>query len=263
MITRFLSVLLFAASLPAADVHRIGMIADPGIKECSGIVASRQHAGVFWTHNDGKKERLYAIDRKGATIAEFKVKGAKFEDWEDIALDGANNLYAADTGNNEGKRREVAVYQFPEPDPRSSEKSVHIARHWVLRYPARPWDCESLFIVATNAYLVSKVRHNQRAELYVFALADASGPVTPTSVGRLAMDSPVTAATLSADGKRLAAISKLGAYFFEFDPAPGKVLRPTRHIPLLHDSTEACTFVPEGLLVAAESRELFLFTIGN
>jgi hypothetical protein len=253
--------ILFVLSAAAADVERVGTIGDPEIKECSGIVASRQFPNVFWVHNDGKKERLYAINRKGATLAEFKVKGAKFEDWEDIALDAENNLYAADTGNNDGKRTEVAVYQFAEPDPNSAEKSVAVKRHWRLQYPSGPRDCESILIVSTNGYLISKVTKNRMAEIYSFPLQDSAGPITLKALARLAIDSPVTAAALSPDGKRFAAISKLGAFFFDFTgafPTSG-LIRPVRHMRLQHESIEGCTFVPEGLLVAAESKELFLF----
>src|SRR5687767_7079915 len=96
LIMRFSFWLFFtASSVLGAQVERVGTIADPEIKECSGIVASRQFPDVFWVHNDGKKERLYAINRKGATLAEFKIKGVKFEDWEDIAIDNDKNLYAA------------------------------------------------------------------------------------------------------------------------------------------------------------------------
>jgi hypothetical protein len=262
LIMRFCFCLLFAAtSLLAGEVERVGTIADPEIKECSGIVASRQFPDVFWVHNDGKKERLYAINRKGATLAEFKIKGAKFEDWEDIAIDNANTLYAADTGNNDGKRAEVAVYQFAEPNPNSTEKSVAIKRQWTLRYPAGARDCESIIVLGTNAYLISKVLRNRPAEVYTFALQDSAGPTTLKAVGGLAMDSPATAADLSPDGKRLAVISKLGAYFFDLGRgfSSGGFLSPTRHVRFSHDSIEGCTFVPEGLLVAAESKELFLF----
>lgn len=253
--------ILLTGSAFAAEVERVGTIADPEIKECSGIAASRRFPDVFWTHNDGKKERLYAINGKGATVAEFKVTGAKFQDWEDIAIDSHNNLYAADTGNNDGKRNEVVVYQFPEPNPTSAEKSVAIKRHWVLRYPAGTRDCESLLVVGTNGYLISKVKKDRLAEVYTFSLQDSAAPITLKPLARLAIDSPVTAAALSADSKRLAAISELGAFFFDFTgafPASG-ILRPKHHVRLRHESIEACTFVPEGLLVGAETRELFLF----
>lgn len=40
------------------------------ISESSGLVASRTHDGVFWTHNDsGDAPRIFAIDRSGALLA--------------------------------------------------------------------------------------------------------------------------------------------------------------------------------------------------
>ena len=265
MIIRFGCIaILGAASVLAGGIERVGTIADPEIKECSGLVASRQFPDVFWTHNDGKKERLYAINRQGATLAEFKVTGAKFQDWEDLALDADSNLYAADTGDNDAKRSEVAVYQFAEPNPKSGKKSVAIKQRWQLRYPAGPRDCEGIVILGKNAYLVSKVTRNKMAELFTFPLQDASTEtITLKPLAHLGIDSPVTSAAISNDGKRFAVISKLGAYFFDLDGAfPGSgILRPAQHMRLEHDSIEGCTFVPEGLLVAAESRELLLFTI--
>ena len=258
-----LVLLLVAVSACAANVERIGTIADPGIQECSGIVASQQYSNVFWVHNDGKKERLFAIDLKGATLAEFKITGAKFQDWEDIALDADNNLYAADTGNNDGKRKEVIVYQFREPNPKSAERSISITRHWTLRYPAGSRDCESLLVLGTNGYLITKVTGNRMAEVYSFPLVPAEGAITLKSLARLAIDSPVTSAAISADGKTLAAISKEGAFFFDFDGSftTTQLLRARSRVRFVHDSIEGCTFLPAGLLVAAESRELFLFKV--
>ena len=253
--------ILFAASAVAGKVERIGTIAHMDIKECSGIVASRQYPGVFWTHNDGKKERLYAIDRKGETVGEIKVTGAKFKDWEDIALDAGNNLYIADTGDNNAERPEVAVYQLAEPNPKATEKSVRITRQWVLRYPLGARDCESIIVRGTNVYLISKLTKNQMAEIFTFRLQDAGAPITLKPLGRLAMDSPATAADLSADGKQVAVTSKAGAFFFDFGDAfvTTGISRAVQYVPFGHESIEACTFVPDGLLVAAETRELFLF----
>ena len=258
-----LVLILVATSVFAGDIERVGTIADPEIKECSGIVASRRHSDVFWVHNDGKKERLYAINRKGVTLAEFKVQGARFQDWEDIAIDAQNNLYAADTGNNDGKRAEVAVYRFVEPDPAAAQKTVAVDRQWLIRYPGEPRDCESLIVVGRNAFLISKLTRNRLAEVFTFALDDSAAPISLKPMGRLAVDSPVTAASVSSDGKRLAAISKKGAFLFDFGEgftASGALPLRSR-IPFPHESIEACDFVPDGLLIAAESRELFLLKL--
>src|SRR2546425_12140467 len=180
---------------PAADVERIGTI-DPEIKECSGVVASRRFPDVFWVHSDGAREHLYAINRKGAILTEFKVKGATFHDWEDITLDANNNLYAADTGDNNSKRPEVGVYQFPEPDPKSGKKSVHVARQWRLRYPTGPRDCESIVVLGTNCFLISKMTRNRLPEVFTFPLQDSTELITLKPMAHLLIDSPVTAVAI-------------------------------------------------------------------
>jgi hypothetical protein len=71
----------------------------------------------------------------------------------------------------------------------------------------------------------------------------------------------VTGATISPEGKRLGLVCKAGAYVFhvEGDVAKAGSVKPW-HTRFRHESIEACCFVSEGLLVTAESREIFLFT---
>ena len=245
----------------APGIVQVGTIQEGSLQESSGVVASRQHPGVFWTHNDGKKERLYAIDRAGKTLAAFKINGFKASDWEDIAMDAENRLYISDTGNNKGDRSETAVHRLAEPDPKGTTQEIAVGQTWKIRFPQQPFDSEALFIHGTNAFLISKVTNDRFAELYRFPLAGPGGVSTLAVVGRLRIDSPVTAADISPDGKRLAVLAKNGAHLFQID---GNAATAAQVSPwskrFKHDSMEACAFTPDGLLVTAESREIFLFT---
>jgi hypothetical protein len=72
---------------------------------------------------------------------------------------------------------------------------------------------------------------------------------------------PITAADITPDGKGLALLSYTGAYLFQIDgniPAAAKLKPYSAIFPF--PGLEACCFVPEGLLVSSESREIFLFT---
>src|SRR5438105_2218254 len=105
----------------APGVVLLGRITHPHITESSGIVASRQYPGVFWTHNDGggfKKQVLYGITRSGKLAGEFRVTGALLHDWEDIAIDNEHHLFVGDIGNNNAAREHLAVYELDEPDPK-------------------------------------------------------------------------------------------------------------------------------------------------
>ena len=253
------------APVPAKrGVLLAGRIEHPRLTESSGIVASRKDTNVFWTHNDGggKRQVLYAMTRQGRSLAEFRVTGATLEDWEDIAADDKGRLFLGDVGNNDLKRTVIAVHQLQEPDARAAQTGLaSITRTWNLRYPASSFDCESLFVWGNHGYLISKVINDERADIYRFSLTNDAPFQTLEEVGELRIDSPVTGADISPDGTLLGIVAKNGAYVYGIR---GEVAAATRAKPhqnkFKHDQIEACTFVPEGLLTTAESREIYLFT---
>lgn len=255
---------LFAATAiadsPGETVKQVGKIVHPDLKESSGLVVSRQYREVFWTHNDGPHPTLYAIRRDGSSIAEFAVEGATFEDWEDIAIDAEKHLYLADTGNNKGTRPHLNIHQIDEPDPAAAVRSVKVTRTWQVRYAAAPRDFEGLFIWKGFGYLVAKLTDDQKAELFRFPLSDAKMPVNLKLVARLDVTSPVAGADISSDGRLLALVAQSGAFVFriEGDVARAGSMKPER-TRFRHEEAEGCCFVPEGLLVCAESREIYLF----
>ena len=86
-------------------------------KENSGIVKSRQHADVFWMHNDsGDEPRIYPIRINGEVYKSERypgtpgvlIGGAINVDWEDIAVDNEGHVIVADFGNGQSDRRESA-----------------------------------------------------------------------------------------------------------------------------------------------------------
>jgi len=243
-------------------VRQIAVIANPAITESSGLAASHQYPGVFWTHNDGRRKPvLYAISREGKSIAEFPVTGARMDDWEDIAADAEGHLYLADIGNNDSKPRELGVFKIEEPDPNSTSGKIKVKQRWILRYPEDPFDAESLFVWKQWGYVISKLTQNQPAALYRFSLAAQSKPVVLEKIARLPIASPVTGASISSDGQKLAVIAKSGAWVFDIDGDPESIATSKMWHTRLHGfQIEGCTFTKEGLLVSAESREIFLFT---
>src|SRR5688572_24824275 len=56
---------------------------DSRITESSGLVASRQHRYVMWTHNDsGDAARVFAVGGKGRTRAIVSLSGVRPRDIE-------------------------------------------------------------------------------------------------------------------------------------------------------------------------------------
>lgn len=249
----------------APGVLQIGRIQHRALTESSGVVVSRRDPGLFWTHNDGggKRQVLYGMTRHGQPLAEFRITGALLEDWEDIAADNDGHLYLGDIGNNDAKRRSIAVHEIDEPDiTRSKNGIARATRTWVLQFPQEPFDCESLLVWQEHGYLISKVFDDERAGLYRFSLTNSAGVQTIEHLGELRIDSPVTGADISQDGRLLGIVAKNGAYVYRVKgdltrATHGKAHEFTRY---RHEHIEACTFVPEGLLATAESREIYLFT---
>jgi hypothetical protein len=133
----------------------LGNLTDPRITESSGIAASRRADGVFWTHNDsGDGPYLFAIDRKGRTLARYTVPEATNVDWEDIALgpgpDGKPAIFIGDIGDNNSIRKECVVYRVPEPlvdtTKTMQERTTEVPDRFTYHYPDGPHDCETLMV---------------------------------------------------------------------------------------------------------------------
>jgi hypothetical protein len=248
--------------LEARDVLRVGYISNALISESSGIVASRNQPGLFWTHNDkGHKPRLFAITQAGRSLATFDVEGTLIHDWEDIAIDDQGHLFLGDIGNNNTERSELAVYRIREPAVGSSRKQVAPEARWRLTYPGLRFDCESLFIYQNFGFVISKVFKDKKAEIYRFALGNSTNPVSLELVTRLPVTSPVTGADITSDGKVLGLVCKSSAYAFRIDgdlKNAGEVVPERTRFKGKH--IEGCCFVPDGLLATSEDRTIYLFT---
>jgi hypothetical protein len=226
-------------------------------------VASRKHPGVYWTHCDsGNDASIYAITREGKFLGEYQLN-EKNDDWEDIATDDDGHLFIGDIGNNGGRHNQIHVYRVDEPDParipRGGIARLKVDKTWKINYPDAPFDAESLFIYKDQGYIVSKLFTGLPATIYSFPLREKK-EVTLEKVVSIKIHSPATAADISADGKRLAVLSLGGLSIFQIDGdvANAAKVQPTS-MRFIHPSAEGVCFAPDGLIVTAESREVWLF----
>src|SRR3712207_6066840 len=128
----------FAAPSLHAQVTQIPHTRAKDLTEASGLIASRAHPGILWTHNDGGDGVLFAIRADGSTVGTINVD-AKFRDFEDIAADASGNLYLADSGNNDANRKFMEIHRIAEPDPTKGGK-VKPTATWRLTFPAKPFN---------------------------------------------------------------------------------------------------------------------------
>jgi hypothetical protein len=154
---------LCLAARPAAggEAEVLLTIGDPRVVESSGLVASRRHLGVVWTHNDsGDAARLFAIGDDGRVLATLRLAGVEARDWEALAAGrddrGRPALFAGDIGDNLGAWPWVTVWRVAEP-ARLRDATVR-AERYRLRYPDGPRNAEALLVDprGNRLYVASK-----------------------------------------------------------------------------------------------------------
>ncbi len=145
-----------------------GVVQHAPLREASGLVASRKHPGVLWSHNDsGDGPRLFALTTSGRHLGVFTLDGAEARDWEDLAIGagpspGVDYLYAGDIGDNESQRDLTHVYRVAEPAVDVDQAPVDTTLTGVstitLRYPDGPSDAETLLVdpLTSDLYVITK-----------------------------------------------------------------------------------------------------------
>jgi hypothetical protein len=252
-----------AAAASPARVAQVGQVRSKSLDEASGLVMSRSHPGVYWTHNDGDDGVLYAIAADGADRGRVKID-ARFRDWEDIAADAAGHLYLADVGNNQRERKRITVYRIAEPADPAKTRKADVEATWRLSFPDKPFNCESLFVHGAFGYVVSKAEPGRRAAVYRFPLTLDRKDHVLESVCELPIDEPVTAADISDDGRRLAVLAQHALQLFQIDGDVRKAAEEgalSQKIPIPPLQLEGCCFNPAGVLLIAESGEIVQVTL--
>lgn len=198
------------------------------IEESSGVAASRNHPGVFWTHNDsGWDPVVFAVDSLGTILARVRVDGATNRDWEDIELApcapgrAQDCLFIGDIGDNNERHARIGVYRIPEPDPWTDSVSQR-ATIFRATYPDGARDAEALFVTDRGIHIISKGRSHGIDLFRIDPPYRAGRTVALSPLQRLAppptsISDLVTAAAASEDQRRVVVRTYGGLQFFELD----------------------------------------------
>ncbi len=204
-----------------SPVTQTGRVQAEGLRELSGMTASRQHKGVFWAHNDaGHKPKLWAIDSQGRLLAEYKLKHQANIDWEDIASGpcplsvataSVNCLYLADTGDNSGSRPLSSILRWPEPLQLAQASTVTVKVDeqdldaFDFTYPDGPHNIESLAVLPDGRCLLLTKDNGAASQLFRVTLSQPHNNQVESMghlpvLGAIGKQAAVTAADLTADG---------------------------------------------------------------
>jgi hypothetical protein len=143
-----------------------GILQNEAITEASGLAASRNNKGLFWTHNDSKDaSRLFLFDGNGADKGTFLIEKVINRDWEDLEMVTIKNtpyIYVADIGDNDAKHEKKYIYKIKEPKIAPSKTpqkgNLSVEETIVITYPDAKRNAEALMIdqKTFDIYIVSK-----------------------------------------------------------------------------------------------------------
>lgn len=254
---------------------QVGQVTDPRLKELSGIVASRRHAGHYYVHNDsGDAARVYLITQAGQTRLDIDLAGVRARDAEDIAMapgaaPGVFDVCLADIGDNDAKRKSIAIYRFPEPaiDPNGPSALSITPTTYVLSYRDGARNAEALIVhpATGDAYIFTK-RLEGGTDVYrlrapwatdqtnvLERVAHVDLPAS-TTLARV-----VTAADIAPDGRQLVVRCYLNGFHWSLSPDAERpfeeqiAARPTPLLLAAEPQGEAICFTADARAVVTVS----------
>jgi hypothetical protein len=204
------------ATCQYSTTQRMAQVNDPAIREASGLVASQQWPGVYWTLNDsGNGAAVFAFDQDGGPLGTYRVPGAGNVDWEALQLgpdgEGGHALYVGDIGDNDHQRRRLSIYRFPEPEPVAGGVTEP-ATVFTFSYPGLYHNTEAMLVHPVTGEVVLITRETSGLSL-IFRLPlplDSENLMVAELVdvvdirGFDAVSNQVTDATISSDGRHVA-----------------------------------------------------------
>jgi len=165
-------------------------------------------------------------------------------------------LYVADTGDNQERQAQVALYRLPEPDGRADGTAA--ADRYLMRFPDGPRDVEAMYILPDErVFFVTKGR-NHPVTIFRYPpplrpdTVVTLEPVQVMSSGPVAPPRYVTGASATLDGSTVVIRTYETLEFYSV--TSNEELRPLDDArvnlrTLREPQGEAVAFLPDGRLV--------------
>ena len=173
------------------------------LTENSGLI--EMDDDLFIGLNDSGHEPslyLFSLKRKSGTRT-VKINNAQNVDWEDLTQD-ETYVYIGDMGNNDGDRKDLAIYRVKKDDLRKyteadAEKITFTYANQTNFKASKKnnFDCEALVSVNDSLYLFTKNRGNQQTDLY--SLPKLPGDYRAKHLGQFEANGLITSAVLRQD----------------------------------------------------------------
>lgn len=244
------------------EVKQVGRLPKRQVMENSGLTTANRF-GDLWTHSDGgNSSRLYQITRQGDLLRTVDLAPLTNIDWEDLTHDDEQRLYLGDFGNNQNKRRNLRIYRLSGPTLRHIDTirfSYADQRAFPPRKKQRNFDCEAFYYSQDSLYLFTKNRSDQDLWVKQYVLPARPGRHVARLADSLLLDSRITAADLSPDGRTVALLGRGRVYLLRreagkrlFDGAKQALRLPINH------AVEALAFINNhDFIISGEKGRLY------
>jgi hypothetical protein len=190
----------------------LGIVQDEDITEASGLAASWKNPGVFWTHNDGSTDVLFAFAADGRLLGKYHLNKSP-DDFEDMAIgpgpDGQSYLYAGDIGSNNASKERVKIYRAPEPEVSTGQESKRFdltgVQSFTIKYPEGSFDAEALLLdpIGRQLYVITKEDDGARIFKYPLDQLNPDKAQTFELAGQISF-AKVNGGSISRDGRFIA-----------------------------------------------------------
>ena len=223
---------------------------------------------LIWMLNDrGNNSKIYGVSKKGKIVKVIKVN-AKNNDWEDLTSDEKGNLYIGDFGNNESRRKNLAILKVNAKDLLSSKKvEVEKIRFYYpnqTNFPSKRkqlfFDAESFFYHKNSFYIFTKSRVKSKfGKTALYKIPATKGNHKAEFISDFnscdEMNCWITSADISNDGKKVALLSPSSVLIFsdynKDDFLSGKLTK----IPFNYNSQkEGVTFKNNNTLLITDEK---------
>jgi len=241
-----------------------GAVEHPDLVEASGLVKSRRHDDLLWTHNDsGDSARVFAIRTDGSHAGIIYLQNIDAVDWEDIAMgpgpdQSRDYLFIGDIGDNHSSRKSIQIHRFAEPEEKETidGKLIRDVDTFRFVYPDGPRDAETLIADPLTKDLIIISKEINAARVYRAPFPQISGRVDTLIYETTWEHSLITAGDLSRDGQWLIIKNYTQVFIYQRNPDN-------------HSFTQDTTFIvhyipePQGEAVAWDRSMMSFFTVSE
>lgn len=247
------------AEFESPALSAVPLLNAPGLREASGLAASRANANLLWSQNDsGSDARLFLVGPDGNQRAEYTVEGARNYDWEDLAatfVNGQPTVYIGDIGDNTSIREVGDIYRCTEPVFNGTATGViRGAQRIIFRYPDGAHDAETLLVDHQTGDLFVLTKEATRSRVYRIPFPQAvNTTITAEKLGELPLGF-LTAGDISPDNTEVILKSYTEVFYWKREAGESLLAtlsRTPRRLPYLAEPAG------EGLAFAADGSGYF------